>query len=172
MHADVLVLFIFLLLLLLLLRRRRRRRRRGRVVLYQMRVKMSQCDLKRGTKKLSDFSRCVCKPALSAGEVLLSEPLGLVKRLGGSDRVLFFAELPESKSTAVCCRRVGLKIKVVNESRVELFVENTRELRRFDVKRCYLHSIHRMQPFCVPFFSFVFLKMKHYFYTNINIYCI
>lgn len=40
---------------------------------------------------------------------------------------------------------------------------------RFDVKRRYLHSIHRMQPFCV--FSFVFLKMKHYFYTNINIYC-
>lgn len=34
------------------------------------------------------------------------------------------------------------------------------KVQRFDVKiRCYLHSIHRMQPFCV--FSFVFLKMKH-----------
>ena len=123
MHADVLVLFIVLLLLLLLLRR-------GRVVLYRMRVKMSQCDLKRGTKKLSDFSRCVCEPALSAGEVLLSEPLWLVKRLGGTDWVLFFAELPESKSTAVCCRRVSLKIKVLNESRVDLLEENLREAVR------------------------------------------
>lgn len=40
---------------------------------------------------------------------------------------------------------------------------------RVDVKRCYLHSIHRMQPFV--FFHFLFLKMKHYFYTNININC-
>lgn len=57
---------------------------------------------------------------------------------------------------------------------------------RFDVKSkqnkkkeksLYLHSIHRMQPSLSSslFISCVFLerekKNKHYFYTNINIYC-
>lgn len=62
-------------------------------------------------------------------------------------------------------------LKVASESRVEFFcvseclwrirgrvrcVCQDGKVCRVDVKRCYLHSIHRMQPFC--FFSFVISK--------------
>lgn len=55
-------------------------------------------------------------------------------------------------------------VGTVRVCRDSVFVRTVRVCRK-----SYLHSIHWMQPFCV--FSFVFLKMKHYFYTNINIYC-